>query len=42
MLSETSKVQELIVIYGNTGFNPGISDTPWRIALPLLEACENT
>lgn len=35
MLNETSKVQESIVIYGNTGFNPGILDTLWRIALPL-------
>lgn len=42
MLRDDSKVQELIAIYVNTGFNPGISDIPWIITLPLLEACKNT
>lgn len=41
MLNEASKGQELIIIYGNTSFTPGISDSPWLIALPLLEACKN-
>lgn len=42
MFSDASKVQELIVIYVNSGFNPGISDIPWIITFPLSEACKNT